>query len=397
MVFLSCYQQLQCKYRKDSEMKLAIYAFSKHGCSVAKAIQEKYESDVYTIERLAKEFSFKPIKKGITASVGQCFSQVDALIFIGACGIAVRAIAPYVKSKATDPAVIVIDDQAIHAISLLSGHLGGANELTIELATLLGASPVITTATDVSGKFSVDDFARKHNCILDNLSLAKEVSAEILNTEIPFLSDFSYPKELPFGLKVFTDRLKTNADGLNAYTDGLKAYTDGLNAYTDGLNAYTDGLNTSSDGNLGIYLTYHKRSPFEKTLRLIYPSLHVGIGCRRGTSLETIQELLNEVFLSNELEERAIKSFASINLKKEEEGIKALANRYQVPFVCYSSNRLQELEGDFTASEFVASVTGVDNVCERAAVLSSGGKELIVNKKSKNGVTIAVSKEEFRW
>lgn len=376
MVFLSCYQQLQYKHRKDSEMKLAIYAFSKHGCSVAKTIQERYVSDVYTIERLAKEFSFTPIKKGITASVGQCFSRVDALIFIGACGIAVRAIAPYVKSKATDPAVIVIDDQAIHAISLLSGHLGGANELTIELAALLGASPVITTATDVSGKFSVDDFARKHGCILDNLLLAKEVSARILNTEIPFFSDFSYPKELPIGLKAFTDRLKTNADGLKVNTDGL---------------------NISSDGDLGIYLTYYKRAPFEKTLRLIYPSLHVGIGCRRGTSLEMIQELLNEVFLSNELEERAIKSFASIDLKKEEEGIKALANRYQVPFVCYSSNRLQELEGDFTASEFVASVTGVDNVCERAAVLSSGGKELIVKKRSKNGVTIAVSKEEFRW
>ncbi len=342
-------------------MKIAIYAFSRQGCSVANTIKEQYVSEVYTVERLAGEFSFLPIEKGIMVSVGQCFRQADALIFIGACGIAVRAIAPYVKSKAADPAVIVIDDQAIHAISLLSGHLGGANELTIELAALLGATPVITTATDVSGKFSVDDFARKHGCILDNLSLAKEVSARILNEEIPFLSDFSYPKELPVGLKVWTDRLKVPAE------------------------------------ELGIYLTYQKRTPFDKTLRIIYPSLHLGIGCRRGTSLEAIQELLNEVFLNYELEQRAIKSISSIDLKKEEKGMIALANRCLVPFVCYSSERLQEAPGEFTASDFVESVTGVDNICERAAVLSSGSKELIVKKTAKHGVTIAVSKEEFRW
>lgn len=337
-------------------MKIAIYAFSRQGCSVAKTIKEQYVSEVYTIERLAEEYSFLTIEQGITESVGQCFTRVDALIFIGACGIAVRAIAPYVKCKTTDPAVIVIDDQAIHTISLLSGHLGGANELTKELATLLGATPIITTATDVSGKFSVDDFARKHGCILDNLSLAKEVSARILIEDIPLLSDFFYPKEMPFGLKI-AEELKT----------------------------------------LGIYLTYHKRAPFDKTLRLIYPSLHLGIGCRRGASLETIQELINEVFISYELEQKAIKSISSIDLKKEEEGMIALAKRYSVPFVCYSSEHLKEVLGEFTASDFVASVTGVDNVCERAAVLSSGSKELIVKKKSKHGVTIAVAKEEFRW
>lgn len=363
-IFLSYYQQLQSKCRKDSDMKLAVFAFSRDGCNVAKIINKQYVSEVYTVERFAEEYSFITIEKGITESVGQCFLRVDALVFIGACGIAVRAIAPYVKSKTTDPAVIVIDDQAIHAISLLSGHLGGANELTIELAALLGATPVITTATDVSGKFSVDDFARKHGCILDNLSLAKEVSARILNEDVFFLSDFSYPQEMPFGLRI-TEELKRQ--------------------------------NERVDVELGIYLTYHKRNPFDKTLRLIYPSLHIGIGCRRGTSLKVIQELLNEVFFSFELDQKAIKSISSIDLKRQEEGIIELADCYRVPFFCYSSGRLKEAPGEYTASDFVASVTGVDNVCERAAVLSSGSKELIVKKKSMNGVTIAVSKEEFRW
>lgn len=337
-------------------MKIAIFAFSTKGCSIAKTLEENYQgANVYTIERLAKEYSFLPIEKGITVAVGQCFDQVDALVFVGACGIAVRAIAPYLKSKVSDPAVVVIDDHAKHAISLLSGHLGGANELTQKIANLLGADPVITTATDVSGKFSVDDFARKHGCILDNLGLAKEISAEILNRNLPFQSDFPTPNPLP------------------------------------------EGLQGSGEGELGIYLTVHKRRPFGKTLRLIAKRLHVGIGCRKGTSLETIQEVLEEVFFQYELEPKAIKCFASIDLKKEEQGILELSKQYQVPFVCYSTNELQDAKGEFTSSSFVASITGVDNVCERAAVLSSGNSELLVKKKSKNGVTIAVSKEEFLW
>lgn len=337
-------------------MKIAIFAFSTKGCRIAKTLEENYsEVEVYTIERLSEEYSFLTIEKGITVAVGQCFDRVDALVFVGACGIAVRAIAPYLKSKVSDPAVVVIDDHAIHAISLLSGHLGGANELTREIANLLDATPVITTATDVNGKFSVDDFARKHDCILDNMVLAKEISGEILDKNIPFQSDFLAPNPLP------------------------------------------EGLQESEAGELGIYLTVHKSKPYTKTLRLIAKRLHVGIGCRKGTSVETIKEVLLEVFFQYELEPKAIKGFASIDLKKEEEGILSLSKQYQVPFICYSATELQQAKGEFTTSSFVASITGVDNVCERAAVLSSGNSELLVKKKSKNGVTIAVSKEEFLW
>ena len=119
-------------------------------------------------------------KENLTQWSGRQFSEKNAMIFIGAAGIAVRAAAPWIRDKFADPPVIVIDETARFVIPLLSGHVGGANELACELAAFLGAVPVITTATDRNGLFAVDLFAAGNGLVLTDRKMAREISARIL-------------------------------------------------------------------------------------------------------------------------------------------------------------------------------------------------------------------------
>ena len=160
-------------------MRAALFTFSRSGCATARRILAALPEEAwmcYTMPRF-EEPGFLPLDKAV---YGASFSSMDALIFVGACGIAVREIAPYVKSKKTDPAVLCIDEAGRFVIPLLSGHIGGANALAVELAEKLGATAVVTTATDVRGKFSVDAWAARHGCVISDMGLAKAVSAAIL-------------------------------------------------------------------------------------------------------------------------------------------------------------------------------------------------------------------------
>ena len=157
-------------------MKAALFAFSRGGCATARRILAALPEEAwmcYTMPRF-EEPGFLPLDKAV---YGASFSSMDALIFVGACGIAVREIAPYVKSKKTDPAVVCIDEAGQFVIPLLSGHIGGANALAEKLAEKLDATAVVTTATDVRGKFAVDAWATRHGCAISDMGLAKAVSA----------------------------------------------------------------------------------------------------------------------------------------------------------------------------------------------------------------------------
>ena len=172
-------------------MRAALFAFSRGGCVTARRVMAALPEAAfvcYTMERF-QEPEFLPLDKAV---YGASFSSMDALIFVGACGIAVREIAPYVKSKKTDPAVVCIDEAGRFVIPLLSGHIGGANALAVELAEKLGATAVVTTATDVRGKFSVDAWAARHGCAISDMGLAKVVSAAILEEDIPLCSQFPH-------------------------------------------------------------------------------------------------------------------------------------------------------------------------------------------------------------
>ena len=184
-------------------MRISIICFSLTGYMTAEDLQKDLQGKGYTAEIYKKsKYLDDSIAESTGIWAGRHFETDDAIIFVGACGIAVRSIAPYVASKKSDPAVLVIDECGKFVISLLSGHLGGANELTLEVAELLGAVPVVTTATDLHHRFAVDVFAKKNCCGIQNMKAAKEVSAALLAGEpVGFYSEFPWTGKLPEGLE----------------------------------------------------------------------------------------------------------------------------------------------------------------------------------------------------
>lgn len=325
----------------------AVLSFSDRGRELAQKI-----ADI-----LAEDWEVNCVhpRGDLSETAGRLFASCDALIFVGACGIAVRAIAPFVASKTTDPAVLVVDERGRHVISLLSGHIGGANDLTKHIASAISAYPVITTATDVNGRFSVDAWAAKQGLLIDDMQLAKRFSAEILKRDLPLYSELPIEGKLP------------------------------------------DGIFLSAEGDLGAAVSYRTAGSFQKTLRLIPKCLHVGIGCRRGMPAHQICSLVKDTLTEYGIDLRAVKQIASIDVKADEEGLLLYAEALSVPIRFFSAEQLKQAPGEYTASSFVQEQVGVDNVCERAAILSAGDDaKLIIRKTASSGVTLAVAQENRR-
>ena len=332
-------------------MRLSILAFTRRGCLLARRVKEALsaeETRMMTMEKFGFP-DFESYHPPLTRAVGDLFSRCDQLVFIGSTGMAVRGIAPWVKDKKTDPGVLVIDEGGTYVISLLSGHIGGANALTRRLAEKMGARPVITTATDVEGKFSADTWATEQGCHISDMELCKEISAAILEHPIPICGEYLRFPQLP------------------------------------------PGLVEKEEGKLGIYVGIHNRKPFEKTLILTPRVLTLGLGCRRGTPKEAIEEAVQAVFREHDLRTEAIAQVASIDLKANEQGLLDYCAELGIPVEFFTAEELKAVPGDFSPSAFVQSVTGVDNVCERAAALAGG--TLIVHKTAHNGVTVAVAEK----
>ncbi|MBR5381805.1 MAG: cobalamin biosynthesis protein CbiG, partial [Oscillospiraceae bacterium] len=233
-------------------MKTAVFAYTRRGCGTALQLRDALGGEVrlFTVERLLME-GFEPIPRPSRPFYGELFCRCDALVFVGACGIAVREIAPFVRDKRTDPAVVSVDERARFVVPLLSGHIGGANELAVKLAESLGAVPVVTTATDTEGRFSVDAWAKKQGFVIADMKAAKAVSAAILERDIPLCCDLPVKTPLPAG--VFA----------------------------------------GDAGDIGIYIGWEIKEPFQTTLRLIPPAVHLGIGCRKGTEAGAIERAVS--------------------------------------------------------------------------------------------------------
>ena len=341
-------------------MKAGIICFTEHGVLLAEQLVNGLAAHGILCEAWLKKKEYRsalPVEVAflegtLSEWTEEQFRSKDLLIFIGSTGIAVRSIAPYVQSKKTDPAVIVVDEQGRHAISLLSGHIGGANELTLLVAELIGAEPVITTATDLHGKFAVDAFAAKRNLYMDSMPAAKEIAAALVdNLKVGMWSAFPVTGVVP------------------------------------------PELDTEGEEPLGFSIDVQKTSPFEKTLHLVPKAVVLGIGCKRGTERAIIKELVEEVLEVNGIFRESICKIASIDLKKDETGILELAESYQVPFITYTAEELKKAvcEDGFAESTFVESVTGVGNICERSALLAAGVQKLLIPKTARNGVTVAAA------
>ncbi len=359
-------------------MKTSIIAFTRQGSALCAElvkrlgyegisckgyILEKYFDSYYEIPGLA------PLRTSLKEWTKEQFEQSDAILFIGAAGIAVRAIAPFIKSKTDDPAVVVMDEKGQFSISLLSGHLGGANELAELAAIVTGAEPVITTATDVHGVFAVDVFAKKQNLAISDMNLAKHISAAVLDKEpVGLFSDFPVTGIIPEGLT------QKKSCKQNIWITVKKK--------------------PESESFLRLFLSENT-----EVLRLIPSALILGIGCRKGTGKEAIETVIDNLLEQWNLSKEAVAEIATIDIKKNEKGLLDFAHEHSLKLSFYSSERLMETEGEFTPSEFVKQITGVDNVCERAAmtrVSELGGGTLLVRKQAENGVTAAIAVKDWK-
>lgn len=327
-------------------MKIKIIAFTENGMALGKRLQGILIHDGSSISIS----SGKKEHTNLSKWTEEGFKEAEALIFIGAAGIAVRAVAPFIKSKTTDPAVIVIDEKGRFVISLLSGHLGGANGLTEKISNLIGATPVITTATDINHVFAVDTWAKKNNLSIANPEKIVSVSSKILSGKDIYIK--------------------------SSYEINGKA---------------PDGVTIEGDKPDVIISPYKIK---EDVLHLIPKSLCLGIGCRKGMDTEKMERAFMELLSLSGIHEKAISTIATIDLKKEERAILNLSEKYNIPIVIFTSKELMALEGDFTSSDFVKHITGTDNVCERSAVLGNAGR-LIFRKRAFDGITMAVSESNY--
>ena len=359
-------------------MKLSIICFSLTGLHTAERLEQAWKRQGAEVLLARKSKYLEDSIVGSTSAwAGERFRQDDGIVFVGACGIAVRSIAPYVASKKSDPAVLVVDECGTFVISLLSGHLGGANELALDAAKILNAQPVVTTATDLHSRFAVDVFAKKNGCGIRNMKAAKEVSAALLAGEkVGFYSEFPWSGELPEGL-VEVDRC-SNSCCLVGESAGRQAEDEGRAVYP----TYP----------VGIAVTIHSScTPFPSTVQIIPPVVTLGMGCRRNKDADGIRKSAEICLKDADVFQSAVSGLASITLKKDEPGLNALAKEWEISFSTYEPEQLLKAKGDFTPSVFVQSVTGVDNVCERSAVLGADNGTLIRKKSGGDGVTAALA------
>lgn len=285
------------------------------------------------------------------------FQTGSALVFVGAAGIAVRAIAPHVRAKISDPAVVAVDEYGHFAVPLLSGHLGGANDLARSIGRACGAVAVITTATDAGGVFAVDEWAKRQNCAIVGPEKIKHVSGLLLaGGSIQVRSAWPVEGDPPAGV------IPVEGNGYDVRLD--------------------------------------IRNKGKDVLRLVPRIAVLGVGCRSGITQNALEDALAAVLGKASLYEQAICAVASIDLKKNEPALLAFCRAHGWALSTYSADALRKVPGEFTASSFVQKVTSVDNVCERAAVLASGG-ELRWKKAAGNGVTMAVALKPYqptwRW
>nr|WP_274528660.1 cobalamin biosynthesis protein [Paenibacillus piscarius] len=300
------------------------------------------------------------------------FREYEALILFFSLGAAVRLTAPLLRDKRTDPAVIVIDERGEHVISMLSGHLGGANRLTLQIAGLLGSHPVITTASDVQGTFAVDLLGREYGWRADSFAPMKAVSAALVNGEpVAVVQESGEEDWLPQGA-VLPEHVRLFASTEELRQSGYRCHA-GI--------VVSDRLLEEPEAGLeaGHVVVYRPRS------------LVVGLGCNRGTSAEELEAVVKDTLTALKLSLSSVRNVATADIKGDEAGLLALCAKYSWKLALYSPEELNTIRLDLP-SEVVFRATGAYGVCEPAALLSSGAASLLQPKLKSGNVTIAVAR-----
>lgn len=324
-------------------MKLAVVTVTEKGVRNGLKIQEKIDCDVFTISKFMKDKTFL-IENGLQNFFEKNILKYNTFLFITASGIAVRTIAPFIKSKDKDPAVLTMDEEGNFIISLLSGHLGGANEAAKILGEITGAVPVISTASDVSGKIAVDTIAVKINGKLESLESAKKVTSLIVA-----------------GKEVC---IKVPENMENENTEGV------------------------------ILISNRKNIEIAK---IIPQNIVVGIGCKKNKEAEKIINAVKDSFEKLSLCEESIRIFATVDIKENEAGIIGTAEYFGKELKIISHEEIKKIENNFETSQFVKKSIGVGAVSAPCAFVAGKGRGKFLAEKLKyEGITISIFEEETK-
>ena len=349
-------------------MKIILFSFTQKATRLSLRLRELLKTEYQPEEILCfapEKFSISqdvtPLSAPLKDTVASYFEKGNLLLFISACGIAVRSIAPFIKEKTNDPCVLVADELGKYVISLLSGHLGGGNAYTSWLANAIGAAPVLSTATDLNHKFAVDVFAKENHLSLSDLKYAKQISADILSGKsVGIVTEGIFPD-----LRLLLPE-KAKELGLTCLSPVFsKGHSD----------VFSEEIQKTDSKN-GIFISpFFSMQPFSDTLYLIPKRIVLGIGCRKNTSPEKLLDFIFQNLNEQKIFPEAVAALASIDLKKEEPALLHAADQLNVPLLTYSAKELSAVSGTFSSSPFVKNITGVDNVCERSALLCAQEKQ----------------------
>jgi len=338
--------------------KTAVYAFTRKGARLAGKISETLGGDLYLPERLAGEFDAKPFS-ALGPLVRSLFLDYGSHVFVGATGIAVRAVAPIIRSKDRDPAVVVVDQQGRYAVSLLAGHLGGANELARRIAGITGGEAVITTATDGEGIPSIDMLAMEKGMAIGNIEAVKEVNGALLDGG---------------PIQVFDpeDRM-----GLSTGMEGVEIIS---------VVREQEWLPDVP----GVWVSWREKEPGPGQLVLHPRCLVVGLGCNRGTTVREICRTIEDLFASQGLSLSSLLALSTIDLKRDERGLIQAAAALETSIRFFQAESLDKVEVP-NPSVMAKRHVGARSVCEAAAIKGAWNGRLVVPKIKSGSVTLAVA------
>lgn len=318
---------------------ISIICPSPKGNEIAFKLQKSLNAKLYLKEN---NFSLKEAAR-------KAMEESSGIIFVSSTGIAVRAIAPFIKGKDKDPGVVSVDLNSKFAINILSGHLGGGNDLTLKVSEILNAEPVITTATDAMGLIGPDVIAKNNNLIIDDLKIAKNIAAMLIDNKIIGIKDDRNLIEIHKGYKKI-DKISNNS----------------------------------------IYITHNKNLDLDKEniLKLIRKDIILGIGCRRNTPFEKIKSFIEDTLNKYNIDIRSVKKIVSVEVKKNEEGLIRLGEYLKCPFETFTIDQIKTVQDKYEKSAFVEKTLGIGNVCESSVDLAKA--DVIVNKIKHEGMTLAI-------
>ena len=349
-----------------ADMRIAVIAITRNGIRLGSIMKSGLaESTLFIPKKYSGAVEGATVYDGeVKELVARLWPEVGGLVFIMATGIVVRLIAPHLQAKDIDPAVVVMDDAGNFAISLLSGHLGGANDLAGRCAVITGAREVITTATDVNGLPSFDLLAKEEGWVIDELGKVKVLNSLLLDEERIAVVD-------PTG------RVRSALNGrgkLSFYETFMEALESGAKGF--------------------LFVTNRQLPPQARSDRLLIlrpRNLALGIGCNRGTGEEEIREVAGSAMKRLFLSLKSVHCVATAEAKRHEPGLVAFTEFLGVPLVCYESGKLNGVPFPSPPSPHALAAIGAAGVAEPAALLASNGGKLLMRKIKSGNVTLAIA------